>query len=227
MAKYVLLPGDPARTEYIAKTYLDKPRVVSDFRGLLAYTGFYSGTRVSVFTTGMGCPSAGIVVEELSRLGAKTLIRVGTCGGVQKKVKPCDYIIPVAAVPLVGLLRAYKLASLSSRPDPGVLSALVRTAEKMNVRHWQGVICTSDAFYREVEQAKQWEKKGVLAFEMECAGIFALSRMLGLKTGAVLTATGNILYGTQVMETPEVRRAVKRMAEIALETIPLLEKKNG
>jgi purine-nucleoside phosphorylase len=101
LSPYVLLPGDPGRTKIIAEKFLTQVKRTSDYRGLLSYTGKYKNVPVSVVTTGMGCPSGGIVVEELASLGAKVLIRVGTCGGVSEKVNPADLIIPQEAIPLV------------------------------------------------------------------------------------------------------------------------------
>lgn len=218
LAKMCLLPGDPARTKFIAEKYLKNKKIISDFRGLLAYTGYYNGRRVSVVTTGMGCPSAGIVVEELIKLGAKVLIRVGTCGGVPKYVQPGNLIVPSSAIPLVGLLKVYNVKHAPQTPNSELLRTLTNCAEKTKYKYWVGAICTSDAFYREKAQAKVWENKNVLAFEMECAGVFMLARLRGIKAGAILTATGNILYGKQVIENAKISRAVDNMIKIALET---------
>ncbi|MEK6645170.1 MAG: nucleoside phosphorylase [Candidatus Firestonebacteria bacterium] len=216
VAKICLLPGDPGRTQLIAEKYLDKPKKINDFRGLLAYTGFYQKVPVSIVTTGMGCPSAGIVVEELVKLGAKILIRIGTCGGVSKNIKPGDLIIPTSAVGLVGIISAYKIEPWTPVPDINVVNALLDSVKEKKLRYWIGAICTSDAFYREVEQAREWEDKKILAFEMECAGIFALAALRGIKAGAILTATGNILYGRQVMETLFVKKSIEQMIKVAL-----------
>lgn len=224
VAKWCLLPGDPARAEFIAKKFLSKVKIINKHRGLLAYTGKWRNIPVSVFTTGMGCPSAAIVVEEIIKLGAKYIIRIGTCGGVQKKIQPGDYIIPEKAIPLVGLLNVYGIKNKPQTPHPDIFSKLMGTVpifrRKMGLSHfWVGTICTSDAFYKEIEQARKFENKGVLAFEMECAGIFALANLRKVKAGAILTATGNILYGTQVMETREIKKAIEKMILIALESI--------
>ena len=246
VAKFCLLPGDPCRAELIAKKYLSNYRVINKHRGLFAYTGKWKNIPVSVFTTGMGCPSAGIVVEEIAKLGVKYIIRVGTCGGVQKKINPGDYIIPDKAIPLIGLLKVYGIKYTPQFPDSDIFNILIKSVENFVNRDttqprwvpvfstkkegqslWTGTICTSDAFYKEVEQARKWESKGVLAFEMECAGIFALAKLRRIKAGTILTATGNILYGRQVMETPAIKKAIDRMILIALEAIKELKQKNG
>ncbi|HAV43125.1 TPA: purine-nucleoside phosphorylase [bacterium] len=223
LAEYALLPGDPNRTRIIAQEYLDSPRMVNEFRGLLSYTGTYAGIPISVVTTGMGSPSASIVLEELNILGVKTVIRVGTCGAVKRDIPPGRIVIPNGAVPLCGILTAYELEPLPPVPDFTVLKTLVEAATFFEIEYTVGIIGTSDAFYGEVRQAKTWEDKGVVAFEMECAGLFALGLVKGLKVGAILATTGNILYGEQVMETEVTARAIRDEIRIALEAVKLLE----
>jgi len=249
----ILLSGDPGRTRMVAKNFLTSAKIINNFRGLLAYTGEFKNVPVSVVTTGMGCPSCAIVVEELVMLGAKILIRIGTCGGVQKKINPADLIIPDSAFPLVGLLKSYNLKLKNTQPDSQLTGALVARAKKFPLKMWVGPIYTSDAFYQEKKEAKEWESKGILAIEMECAGLFALARLRKVKAAAILTATGNILYpapllristrkvkilmqnyevlgqrggvyGQQVMETKKIKKSIKKMVEIALETVSSLPK---
>jgi uridine phosphorylase len=104
-----------------------------------------------------------------------------------------------------------------------VLRAIVDSANHLGIHHRVGIIATSDAFYREIHQAREWEDKGVLAFEMECAGLFSLGLVRGIRVGAVLTATGNILYGEQVMETKEIALAIEDEIQIALNAVKRLE----
>ncbi len=222
IAPYVLLPGDPGRAEMVAGKYLKDARLVSDFRGLVSYTGRYEDIPVSVVTTGMGCPSADIVLEELRMLGVKTVIRIGTCGAIQKDISPGRIIIPNGAVPLCGILRAYGLEPLPPVPDYTVLRAIVDSAYALKKEYSVGIIATSDAFYCEIPQAREWEDKNVLAFEMECAGLFSLGLVRGIRVGAVLTATGNILYGEQVMETEEIALAIEDEIQIALDAVERL-----
>ena len=223
IAQYALLPGDPGRTRMIAEKYLKDARLINDFRGLVAYTGKYDDIPVSVVTTGMGCPSAGIVLEEMKMLGVETVIRIGTCGAIQKTIPPGRIIIPSGAVPLCGILRAYDLELLPPVPDYTVLRAIVDAAQALKKACSVGIIATSDAFYREIPQAREWENKSVLAFEMECAGLFALGLVRGIKVGAILAATGNILYGEQVMETEEIALAIEDEIQIALDAVKRLE----
>ncbi len=106
LAESVLLPGDPRRARYIAENFFDDARLVTEERGLLGYTGTHDGEPVSVQTTGMGCPSTAIVTDELIQLGAKNLLRVGTCGGYHPEMKLGDLVIATAATPRTGRSRA-------------------------------------------------------------------------------------------------------------------------
>jgi purine-nucleoside phosphorylase len=222
IAPYVLLPGDPNRAKIVAEKYLDKSQLVNEFRGLIAYTGMYHDIKISVVTTGMGCPSACIVLEELCILGIDTAIRIGTCGAIQKDIPPGSIIIPTGAVPLCGILHAYELEPLPPVPDFHILRALSDAAVNLNINHITGIVATSDAFYREIPQARIWEKRNVVAFEMECAGLFAIGMIKGIKVGAIVAATGNILYGEQVMETEITAKAIADEIKIALEAIRIL-----
>lgn len=226
IAKFCLLPGDPARAELIVKKYLSKSKIINKHRGLVSYTGKWNNIPVSIVTTGMGCPSAAIVVEELAKLGVKYIIRIGTCGGVQKNIIAGDLIIPDKAIPLIGLLKIYGIKYTPQFPDSDIFNILIKSASSLvNVKYWIGSVATSDAFYKEIEQAKEWKSKGVLGFEMECAGIFALANLKKIKAACILTATGNILYGKQVMETKKIKEAIEKMILIALGTVKDL--KNG
>jgi purine-nucleoside phosphorylase len=127
VAERVLLPGDPGRAEWIAKTFLQDPVLYTSHRGLLGYTGRYKGVPVSVQTTGMGAPSASIVAEELIGLGARVLLRVGTCGAVDEGLAPGDLVIAQGAVPLDGASRQYlEGRPYAPLPDAGLFVALWR-----------------------------------------------------------------------------------------------------
>ncbi len=190
VAPFVLLPGDPHRARLIAETFLDAPRRYTDYRGLWGYTGHYKGLRVSVQTTGMGCPSLAIVTEELVRLGAQTLIRVGTAGITARRVSPGDLVVASAAVPQDGTTRMYL------RGDPyapcasfAVTRALTDAAPGAHV----GLIQTEDAFYATgPEDVPKLAERGVLAIEMESSALFLLGKLRGVETGCVLVASNRI-----------------------------------
>ncbi len=219
ISKLVVLSGDPHRSTYIANNFFIRARLVNDYRGLNAYTGFYNNKRVSVVTSGMGAPSAGIVTEELKRLGVEIIIRTGTCGGINKAVKPSDIVIPTGAGSLIGFKNAYDIANVPSVPDFYIMRAIVEHAEKSGISFHIGPIITTDAFFSEKRNAKIFNSKGILAMEMECSALFALGHVLCIKTGAVLLATGNINYAEQVMDTPQIRTSLDRMIRIALDAL--------
>lgn len=222
VAKYVLLPGDPGRSKLIAGKFLKGSRVINEFRGLLSYTGQYEGIDVSVVTTGMGCPSAAIVVEELIDMGARHLIRVGTCGATQEGIHPGDLIIPTGAVPLTGIISEYDLKVFTPVPNYSVLKALADAAQESAISAEMGLVATSDAFYSEMAHAKWWAQRNILAFEMECAAIFTVAYLRKVAAGAILAVTGNLLNEEQVIENEITMTAIETECRIALKAIALL-----
>ena len=214
VAPFVLLPGDPNRAKLIAETFFESPHRYTDYRGLWGYTGTYKDLRVSVQTTGMGCPSLAIVTEELVRLGAKTLLRVGTAGIVSDTVSPGDLVIANASVPQDGTTWMYL------RGDPyaptasfAVTRALAGAAPGAHV----GLIQTEDAFYATgPEDVPKLAERGVLALEMEASALFLLGKLRGIETGCILVASNRI--GDSALIDPDFLRAqVLEMTKSALE----------
>lgn len=234
VAPYVLLPGDPKRAERIA-SFLDEARKVSEYRGFVTYTGEFAGIPVSVTSTGIGCPSACIVVEELAKIGAKTCIRVGTAGSIQQEIDSGDIIIATAATRTDGATRAYVPPEYPAAADLQVVSALVKAAEKLGVKYELGTVWTSDAFYAEgAEYFNLWNKAGVLSVEMECSGIFTIASLRGLRAGAILAVDGNLVKGVKKGEfepghktgelADKVQKAIDDEIRIALESVKILER---
>ncbi len=190
VAPFVLLPGDPNRARLIAETFFTSPWLYTDYRGLLGYTGTYQGLRVSVQTTGMGCPSLAIVVEELTRLGAQTLVRVGTAGIVADAVHPGDLIIAQASIPRDGTTRMY----LGGDPYAPVASfAVTRALAEAAPDAHVGLIQTEDAFYASSPgDVATLRERGVLAVEMEASALFLLGQLRGVQTGCALVASNRI-----------------------------------
>jgi purine-nucleoside phosphorylase len=219
VAPLALVVGDPGRAKLVAESFLEESLCISEHRGLLCYTGKYKGEQISVLTTGMGSPSFAIVFEEAVSLGAKVVLRVGTCGAVQPEIKVGDLVIPTAATPLCGILQSYGIERLPPVPNHALLFSLIEVAREQSVGFHIGIICTSDAFYKEREDALLWSKRNVLAFEMECAALFALSYIKKIKAAAVLAVTGNILKGEQVLQTPSAKKGVEDAIRVALEAI--------
>lgn len=223
VAKYVLLPGDPNRAKFVAETFLENPVLYTSHRGMLGYTGTYKGIRVSVQTTMMGCPSAAITVEELAMLGAKLLIRIGTCGGTSPNVAPADLVIAQAALARDGTTRQY-LGEGNHTPiaDYRVVRALEVAASALP--HHVGLIASDDAFYAVTpEQARGlFATRGVLGIEMEASAVFTVAHLRGLEAGAVMTVSNYI--GDETLVPDEVlQTGVSNMIKTALEAIVLLE----
>ncbi|GHF62949.1 purine-nucleoside phosphorylase [Deinococcus metalli] len=223
VAPAVLLPGDPNRARHIAQTYLDGAREYTSHRQLLGFTGTYRGVPVSVQTTGMGCPSAAIVAEELARLGARTLIRVGTLGGATPRVAPADLVIATAAVPNDGTTRQLLGgAPYAPAADFDVVHAAVAAARTLEVPHHVGLVMTEDAFYASTpEHARTWASRGVLGFEMEASAIFLVAAMHGIRAGC-LTACSNDIGDPQLVAPDVLAGGVDRMVRVALEAVVTL-----
>lgn len=221
-AEACLLPGDPLRAKYIAETYLDDVRTVNEERGLLGFTGSWNGTPVSVQGTGMGCPGATIVFEELIQLDVRRLLRVGTCGGLQPEHALGDLIVALSAVPadatathLVGGEPHCPTASWE------LIHEAVHVAKASGQHLRVGPIVSSDLFYNpDGGQYERWSQRGILAVEMEAAALFTVGALRGVLTGCLLTVSDIVVEGEFVRITDEeLRAAVDRMTRIALDTV--------
>lgn len=222
VAPIVLLPGDPGRAERIAGSLSNSVRY-SDNRSLLGFTGLVNGVPLSVQTTGMGAPSAAIVVEELIQLGARVLVRAGTCGGVAGGARPGDLVIATASCPLDGTTRAY-LAGAPYAPAASfaVTRALVDTAADRGLTPHVGLIATEDAFYHpEPEHAAIWSARGVLAFEMEASALFTIAALRGVSAGCILTVS-NSSKQLDWLGGDSLDMAIDRMIAVALAATPAL-----
>ena len=221
-AEACLLPGDPLRAKYIAETYLDNAVQRNAERGMLGYTGEFEGRPVSVQATGMGCPSAAIVVEELVQLGVKRLLRVGTCGGLQPDLALGDLIVALSAIPADATAR-HLVGSDQHVPTASwaLVHGAVHVAKEIGQPMRIGPIVSSDLFYNPDEgQYERWSARGVLAVEMEAAVLFTLGALRGVKTGCLLTVSDVVVEGEFKRITDEdLRTAVDEMTELALVTI--------
>ncbi len=218
VAPFVLLPGDPKRARFIAETFFDEPKLYTDHRGMLGFTGSYKGMPVSVQTTGMGTPSLAITVEELVRLGATTLVRVGTAGIISKEVEPGELIIATGSVPNDGTTRQYlNGAPFAPVPDHTVVNALVTTAARGGRKVHTGLIQTEDAFYATTpDHVAELEARGVLGIEMEASALFLLGKLRRVRTGCALVASNRI--GDAQLVAPQVLQdGVSHMTSVALE----------
>ena len=202
VGEYCILPGDPGRCEQIA-SYLDSPVQVGMNREYNIWNGYLCGKLVTVCSTGIGGPSTAIAVEELVACGAKTLIRIGTCGGISTKVRPGDVIIANGAVRQDGTSHEYAPPAFPAVPDSEVLFALSRAAKELSYSSHVGVVQSKDSFYGQHSPARMpvadelrakweaWKRLGVLASEMEAATLFTVGATLGVATGAVFCTVWN------------------------------------
>ena len=200
--EYCILPGDPGRCEKIAK-HLDNPHFVTNNREFTTWSGALNGERVLVTSTGIGGPSAAIAMEELSAIGVKTFIRVGTCGGIHMDVKSSDIVIATSAIRIDGTSREYAPIEFPASADFEVVRALVDSAQELGERWHTGIVQSKDSFYGQhspnrmpmshelLEKWEAWKKLGVLASEMESATLFVVASSLGVKCGSVLNVIWN------------------------------------
>ena len=201
-AKYAILPGDPRRVEKIA-AFIDEPRPLAQNREFTSYCGTLCGERVIILSTGIGGPSAAIALEELSRAGLTTAIRIGTCGGISYDVATGDLVIPTAAVRMEGTSKEYAPIEYPAAADFEIVSALVSAAKKNQYRYHTGIIQSKDSFYGQhaphtmpvdyelKNKWNAWKKLGVLASEMETAALFTVGAVRHIKVGCILHALWN------------------------------------
>jgi purine-nucleoside phosphorylase len=222
-APTVLLPGDPNRAQRISERFDDgSARRVNDHRGLLGFTGTFHGAPVSVQTSGMGTPSLSIVVEELLRLGAKRLIRVGTCGGIAPGLKTGDLVIATAACPVDGATTTYLHGeAYAPAADFALTHSLVHAAEAAGIAVRTGLVASVDVFYNtDADYAQRWRDRGVLAFEMEASSLFFLAARAGVQAACALTVSDVLSEDVTTEESylplDELDRAIDRMIDLVL-----------
>jgi uridine phosphorylase len=230
VADSVLLPGNPERVPKITDGW-DDAEVVADHREYRTATGSYEGTPISVTSTGIGSPGAAIAVEELARVGAETLIRVGSCGAIQPEASVGDLVITTGAVRQEGTSDEYVREDYPATADHTVVSALIAAAEELGYDYHVGLTCSTDSFYAgqgrpgfEGFEARgseglvaELQAANVLNFEMEASSILTLASLYGLRAGAVCTVYAN-------RETGEFRtEGERRAAKTASKAVAILD----
>ncbi len=232
IGKYVIMPGDPKRCAKIAE-FFDDAKLVADSREYVTYTGTLDGVKVSVTSTGIGGPSAAIAIDELSKCGAHTFVRIGTCGGMQEDVMGGDVVIATGAVRMEGTSREFAPIEYPAVANLDVTNALVAAAKSLNIRHHVGVVQCKDSFFGQHEPEvmpvsyelenkwQAWLRMGCLASEMESAALFIAGQFLRVRVGSCFLVVANQerakmgLTNTQVHDTElAIKTSVEAMRNL-------------
>lgn len=219
----ILLPGDPLRAKHIAENHLDDAREVTAVRNMLGFTGSYQGMPVSVMGTGMGVPSASIYAHELiAEYGVQRLVRVGSCGGISLEAKIRDVLLAVGACTDSRVnRRRYSGHDFAAIADFGLLRAAATAAEARGISTQAGLVHTSDLFYAPEEDFfEPMKKMGILAVEMECAGLYGLAAEHGARALAILTVSDHVVTG-EATSSDERQSTFDEMVRLALEALKL------
>ena len=247
IAPYVLLPGDPERVP-IAAALWDEAHKVAQNREYVTYTGTYKGVPISCTSTGIGCPSTAIAIEELARLGARVFVRIGTCGTFQDHVQMGDLAIFDAAMRYDGASSLYVPPEFPAVASLDVTQALTEAAQTMGAQYHVGITRSADSFYARhgrpgssfndfwqsnwAEHFADLQRLGVLGAEMEASIIFVLARVWGLRSGAVAVVLDNVLKvaGETGHFDPQAgfahsRDPVELMTRVASEAVRLLHER--
>jgi DeoD family purine-nucleoside phosphorylase len=214
----VLLPGDPGRALALAQSLLSEPRMFNHNRGLWGYTGEAAdGALLTIQSTGMGGPSAAIVISELADLGAQRLIRVGTCGALHGSLGLGDLVVAPESIADDGTSRALGAGDRVSA-DPGLAAALAAAASDGDVA--VGTVVSTDLFYDGPPGCEQrWLAAGAVAVEMEAATLFALAARRGLRAGTVLAVSDIVLPRRRRIEPEALAVAERAMGELAVRAL--------
>ena len=218
LAERVLLPGDPARALLLAEALLEAPKMFNHHRGLWGYTGVAAdGEPLTIQSTGMGGPSAAIVISELADLGARRLLRVGTCGALQAGLELGDLLVATEAIPADGTSRSL---GAGDRVFAGadLLAALSDSLSGEPGVHC-GPIVSTDLFYDARGLEHEWSTAGALGVEMEAATLYALAAGRGLDAAALLVVSDLVLPTRVRIGQDELRAAEQRMGQAALRAL--------
>ena len=218
IAKTVLMPGDPLRSEFIAKNFLTNPVLVNDVRGVHCYTGEYNGKKVTVMASGMGQPSIGIYSYELFNFyDVDTIIRVGTCGSFHPDLHARDIIVAMGACTNGNYAMQYKLpGTFAPIADFDLVRRAAEECEKAGVNYKVGNIFSSDIFYDEANSGMDWAKMGVLGVEMESAALYCNAARAGKKALCICTVSDSFIYPEENTTAEERQNSFTAMMKIAL-----------
>jgi len=231
IGEYVIMPGDPGRCYLIAE-HFENPQLIAQSREYITYTGKYKGLMVSVTSTGMGCPSAAIALEELIMSGAKYLVRLGSTGALQKNINLEDIIIPTSAVRLEGTSVEYIPIELPAIADIDIVDALIKAAQEKNQKSHIGIIMSHDTFYKGsvfadpdfLKRAQIWIDSNVLSVENESSALFTIGYLRKVKVGTILTVVANHLTRGVITDEEKINPIFHQMTDICLEAFKNMRK---
>ena len=220
IAETILLPGDPLSAKYIAETFLENPVCYNEVRNMLGFTGTYKGKKVSVQGTGMGIPSISIYATELMKeYNVQNLIRVGTCGAIQKDVKIRDVILSMSASTDSQMnKKVFGTMDYAPTANFDLLKKAYDAGVEKGLNLKVGNVFSADIFYDDYAEHDKWAQYGILAVEMEAAALYTLAAKYGRKALAILTVSDHILTG-EATSAEERQTTFNQMIEVALEAV--------
>lgn len=220
-AKTVLMPGDPLRAKYIAEHYLENAVLVNNVRGVNGYTGYYKGKKVSVMASGMGQPSIGIYSYELFNFyDVDAIIRIGSCGSMDKDLHIKDIIIAMGACSNGNYANQYKLpGTFAPIADFDLVKKAAQICEEKKLNYKVGNILSSDTFYDDSNSTLDWVKMGVLGVEMESAALYCNAARAGKKALCICTVSDSLVNDEKDTTAQERETSFTNMMEVALELI--------
>lgn len=221
IASTVLMPGDPLRAKFIAENFLENAVCYNEVRGMYGYTGYYQGKRVSVQGSGMGIPSISIYAHELmTSYNVKNIIRIGTCGSLQENVKIKDIVLAMSASHDSNInLQRFEGMTFAPSANFELLKKAYDVAQRLGIEAKVGNVFTTDTFYHDdYEDWKRWTKFGVLAVEMETAGLYTLAAKHGVKALTIVTVSDSLVTG-EATSAAERQTTFTQMMKIALEMV--------
>jgi uridine phosphorylase len=233
VGRYVLMPGDPNRVHRIAN-HFDSAKKVAEYRGYVTYTGETKGIGISSTSSGIGCPSTAIVMEELMNIGADTFIRVGTTGALVPHLDSGDIVVATGAVRWEGTSKTYIATEYPAIASYQVVNALLQAADELDINVHPGIIISSDAYYGgNNEVLRQFGEANVLSIEMEASLMFTLAGIRGTRAGAICTVDGNIFKSTGKGEmepgeksgelAEKVQQSIDDEIKIAVKAVQILD----
>ena len=226
-AKTVLMPGDPLRAKFIAENFLEQPKLINDIRGMLAYTGYYKNTKITVMASGMGAPSMGIYSYELyTKFGVENIIRIGSAGAISKDLNLRDIVVGMGVCTDSNYAMQYNLpGTYAPICDYSLLKTTDIVANEMNIPINIGNIYSQDAFYNVDKSClEKWSSMGVLAVEMEATALYLNAAYLKKKALVICTISDNIMKNEHC--TPEERQtSFNSMVELSLNVVNKLDGK--